>query len=56
MPRRNPVSPTPIPAAVANEVDAFRKIFISKPPFVSGVYPIDQLGYRLYYGDAQSAR
>ncbi|KAL1758475.1 hypothetical protein FB107DRAFT_288412 [Schizophyllum commune] len=56
MPRRSPIPSSPIPTAIANELAAFRDDFLLKPPFVSGVYPIDLSSYQLYYGGTQNPR
>ncbi|KAL1691174.1 hypothetical protein GGG16DRAFT_54049 [Schizophyllum commune] len=41
---------------VKDRVAAFETIFWSRPPFLSGVYPIDKSGYRLYYGGEHNPR
>ena len=43
-------------APVKDRVAAFETIFWSRPPFLSGVYPIDKSGYRLYYGGEHNPR
>ncbi|KAL1747613.1 hypothetical protein HDZ31DRAFT_31489 [Schizophyllum fasciatum] len=42
--------------AVIDRVEAFRKVFFSKPPYVSGVYSIDKTGSLLYYGGTENPR
>ncbi|KAL1733982.1 hypothetical protein EV714DRAFT_203423 [Schizophyllum commune] len=58
MPRARPAAPAVPPplSAIDETLASFRKVFLSKPPYVSGVYSIDKTGYLLYYGGTGNPR